>query len=145
MHTQPDQQKGNSRMKSPFNPAALAALMTASAAGYAAETPHVAFEWILPDKRVDGRALAPAEIDRIELRCVVPQSSGEPVLYATSGAVTTLAVPSGEFFSAGASQQCQARVVDTLAQASQWSDPVAVDQLSAPAGPSLFRVTIQLK
>lgn len=133
------------RMKSPLNSAALVALMTASAAAYPAETPHVTFEWTLPDRRVDGRVLAPAEIARIELRCVVPQSSGEPVMYVAEGAVTTLAIQSRDFFSAGASQQCHARVVDTLAQASQWSDPVAVDQLSAPAGPSLFRVTIQLQ
>lgn len=125
-------------------PAITLALLALAGATHAA-APHVTFEWTLPDRRVDGRALAASDIERVELRCVVPQSSGEPVVYATSGAVTTLAVPSGQFFSAGASQQCQARVVDTLAQVSQWSDPVAVDQLSAPAGPSLFRVTIQLQ
>lgn len=125
-------------------PAITLALLALASAAHAA-APHVTFEWTLPDRRVDGRALAPAEIARIELRCVVPQSSGEPVMYVAEGAATTLAIQSLEFFSAGASQQCQARVVDTLVQASQWSDPVAVDQLSAPAGPSLFRVTIQLQ
>lgn len=106
--------------------------------------PRVTFEWTLPEKRVDGRPLAPTEIDRVEIRCESPQSSTGALVWQAQGAESSLVLGADEFFQVGAVQSCAARVVDVNGLASQWSDPLRVERLANPSAPQLFRFTLQL-
>lgn len=60
--------------------AAAIALAFAGASAFAQSTPHVRVEWTLPDRRIDGTALAPADLARTEVEYAACSSDNQLVV-----------------------------------------------------------------
>lgn len=121
---------------------ALTLLALATSSAFAQNTPHVRVEWTLPDLRVDGTALAPADLARTEVEYAACSSDGQLTAPIIRREVQTPATETTLEGLAPGPLCVRARVVDTDGAESAYTGVARAELPSgaAPGAPINLRV-----